>query len=246
MPFASIVPHEAVEEYGKEFPLHPVGTGPFRLSEFNPDSRIVWSRNPSFRKELYPSEGEPGDREEGLLHDAGKPLPLSDSVVFDVITEQQAMWHNFLSGKVDVAPVPKDSYSRTITPGKELTQEMRGKKLRLIKSPGLNVTHASFNMSDPLLGKNKFLRQALSMAYDQATYIDILYNGTAIPAQGPIPPGISGFDASLKNPYRRFNLVKAKELLVKAGFPGEKACLLWSMPPWRTIRDISRLNIFRK
>jgi ABC-type transport system substrate-binding protein len=77
-------------------------------------------------------------------------------------------------------------------------------------------------MSDPLLGKNKYLRQALSLAYDAKGFIELFYNGRAVPAQGPIPPGISGYDPDLKNPYSQFNLAKAKEYLAKAGYPGGK------------------------
>ena len=42
-----------------------VGTGPFVLSENNPNARMVLSRNPNFRGEAYPSEGDPGDAERG-------------------------------------------------------------------------------------------------------------------------------------------------------------------------------------
>jgi ABC-type transport system substrate-binding protein len=222
MQFASIVPREAVEHYGKEFISHPVGTGPFRLVEYNPNSRIVWDKNPTFRKELYPSEGAPGDKELGLLDDAGKQLPLADHMVVQVFVEKQPMWLNFLSGKLDLTSIPKDSFGNAITPSKELSPELKEKGMRLSKEPAIDVTYATFNMKDPLLGKNKLLRQAISLAYDEATFIELFYNGRAIPAQGPIPPGLAGYDPNFKNPYRQFNLTKAKALLEKAGYPGGK------------------------
>ncbi len=222
MPFAAIVPKEAVEFYGKEFINHAVGTGPFRLAEYNPNSKLVWVRNPTYRKDTYPNEGADGDREAGLLEDAGKPLPLADQVVVQVFVEQQPMWLSFLSGKLDATSIPKDNFSSVITAGHDLTPDMIEKGIRLIKSPGLDITHLTFNMADPILGKNKLLRQALSLAYDQNTFNDIFFNGAAIAAQGPIPPGIDGYSAALKNPYRQFNLVKAKEFLAKAGYPGGK------------------------
>ena len=236
MPFTGIVPREAVEFYGKEFINHAVGTGPFKLSEYNPNSRIVWDRNPTYRKEVYPSEGEPGDEKLGLLQDAGKSLPLSDRIVVQVITEQQPMWLNFLAGKLDFAGIPKDNFTSAITPTKELSPDLAAKGIRLLKSPGLDVTHATFNLSDPLIGKNKLLRQAMSMAYDEATFIDLFFNGRAFPAQGPIPPGVEGYDPALENPYRKFNLVKAKELLAQAGYPEGKG-----LPPleYATISDSS-------
>jgi ABC-type transport system substrate-binding protein len=222
MQFASVVPHEAVEHYGKELINHAVGTGPFRLAEYNPNSKIVWVKNPTYRKDVYPSEGAPGDKESGLLEDAGKTLPLADQLVVQVFVERQPMWLNFLSGKLDLASIPKDNFGTAVTPSKELSPELKAKGMSLIKSPGLDVTYGTFNMTDPLLKKNKYLRQAMSLAYDEATFIEIFYNGRAIPAQGPIPPGFSGYDPNFKNPYRQFNVAKAKALLEKAGFPGGK------------------------
>lgn len=222
MPFAAVVPREAVDFYGKEFLNHAVGTGPFRLQEYHPGSKIVWVRNPTYRRELYPSEGAPGDREAGLLADAGKALPLADQVVVQVFVEQQPMWLSFLSGKVDISGIPKDSFSTAINPGHELSSDLAAKGVRLVKTPAFDISHLTFNMADPVFAKNKYLRQALSLAYDQNTFNEIFFNGAAMAAQGPIPPGIDGYDPSLRNPNRQFNMNKARELLAKAGYPGGK------------------------
>ena len=223
MPLTGVVPREAVEAYGKEFINHGVGTGPFRLKEFNGNSKMVYLRNPTYRKEVYPTEGEASDRASGLLEDAGKPIPFVDQVVVQVMEESQPRWLNFLSGKLDYSVIPKDNFQQAMAPtGKDVSDELKSKNIRLIVSPGLDITHTSFNMADPLLGKNKLLRQALSVAYDDVPAIELFYNGRALAAQGPIPPGIEGYDSTFKNPYRQFNLAKAKELLAKAGFPEGK------------------------
>jgi ABC-type transport system substrate-binding protein len=67
--------------------------------------------------------------------------------------------------------------------------------------------------------KNKFLRQAMSLAYDEGPSIEKFYLGLATKAESPIPPGIAGYDASYRNPVREYNLVKAREILAKAGHP---------------------------
>ncbi|MBC7385980.1 MAG: ABC transporter substrate-binding protein, partial [Cryobacterium sp.] len=222
MPAGSVVAREAVEEYGQEFLNHPVGTGAFKLKEYNPTSQIVYVRNPTYRKELYPSEGEKGDRETGLLEDAGKQVPFVDKVVMTVHAESQPQWLNFMQGRLDAAPIPKDSFAQAVTPTKELSPEMKAKGIRLIKEPSLDITHTTFNMSDPVLGKNKYLRQAISLAVNTSEEIELFYNGRAISAQGPIPPGLAGYDEKLKNPYKEFSVEKAKELLKKAGYPDGK------------------------
>lgn len=45
MPFASAVPKEAVEKYGKDFGQHPVGTGAFKMERLLAN-QVVWV-NPS-------------------------------------------------------------------------------------------------------------------------------------------------------------------------------------------------------
>ena len=84
MPFFAPIPWEADRFYAQQgmaernisFDWYPVGTGPYMLTENNPNLRMVLTKNPNFHGELYPTEGEPGDAERGLLLDACKPLPF--------------------------------------------------------------------------------------------------------------------------------------------------------------------------
>src|SRR5262249_45450489 len=125
--FSFVVPHEAVDFYGKEFQNHAVGTGPFRLQEFNGASKVVWVRNPTFRNELYRSERAPGDKESGLLADAGKPIPFVDRIVSLIHEEQQPKWLNFLAGKLDYADIPKDNFDSSIGADGDLKPELKSK-----------------------------------------------------------------------------------------------------------------------
>jgi len=147
-----------------------------------------------------------------MLEDAGKPVPFVDKIVMTVHTESQPQWLNFMQGKLDAAPIPKDNFTQAISASKELTPELKSKGIKLVKEPSLDITHTSFNMTDPVVGKNKFLRQAISMAINYPEQIELFYNGRALSAQGPIPPGLAGYDEKLKNPYKEFSVEKAKTL----------------------------------
>ena len=61
MNYAFVVPCEAVGFYGDDFINHPVGTGPYILSQYSNNYRIEFVRNPKWaetgRVELYPSTG---------------------------------------------------------------------------------------------------------------------------------------------------------------------------------------------
>ncbi|MFO8006850.1 MAG: ABC transporter substrate-binding protein [Candidatus Brocadiia bacterium] len=220
MNYTAAVPHEAVEHYRKDFHNHPVGTGPFRLAEWSKRWRLILERNPTYRDDFYPTEGEPGDREAGLLEAAGRRLPFVDAIYYTIMYEAQPAWIYFRQGYRGVSGVSKDHYREAITPEKELTEEFRQRGVRLIKSREPDVYYVGFNMEDDLVGANKKLRQAVSLAFDTQWRIEHLMNGRGISAQGPIPPGIFGYDPDYVNPYKGPELQRARELLSEAGYPG--------------------------
>jgi ABC-type transport system substrate-binding protein len=243
MPFATVVPREAVEQYGADFVRNPVGTGPYRLdrNHLNLNSKLVFTRNPTYRKVEYPSEGTEEDQSSGLLEDAGKLLPIADRINVQVLVEPQTLWLNFLDGKIDVSTIPKDNFQQAVSPTKDLSPDLKAKGIRLLKQANLDVTRDSFNLKDPILGKNKTLRQALSLALNVEPVIELFYNGRALPAQGPVPPGLAGNDPGFKNPYREFNIAKAKDLLAKAGYPEGKGLppIEYLAPASSTSRQVS-------
>jgi ABC-type oligopeptide transport system substrate-binding subunit len=48
MPYTCVVPHEAVEKYGKDFGRNPVGTGPFILDKWEEGTGLVMRKNPDY------------------------------------------------------------------------------------------------------------------------------------------------------------------------------------------------------
>jgi ABC-type transport system substrate-binding protein len=219
MSYTAAVPREAVEYYGEDFVNHPVGTGPFLLKEWSKRWRLILERNPTYRAEFYPSEGEAGDREAGFLDAAGAELPIVDEAYYTVIAEAQPAWIYFKQGYRDASGISKDHFQEAITPAKELTGEFAAKGVQLTKFPEMVVYYVAFNMEDPVVGANKALRQAMSLAYDTEWRIEHFDNGRSISAQGPIPPGMFGYAPDFRNPYKQFDLQKAREKLAEAGYP---------------------------
>ena len=221
---ASVVPHEAVEKYGAEFLNNPVGTGPYMLakpSDWVRGSQLTLTKNPNWKAETYPTEGEPGDNEAGLLEDAGKSLPFAQKVVINEMPENQPRWQNYMKGNLEFIDIPNDNFDSAIK-DKKVVPSLAEKGMDVSITPDLDTVFYAFNMKDPVLGRNKLLRQAMSLAQDPETMISRFYNGRAIPSQGPIPPEVEGYDPSFKDQWHQFNIAKAKELLVKAGFPEGK------------------------
>jgi oligopeptide transport system substrate-binding protein len=217
---------------------YPVGTGPYMLTENNPNARMVLERNPNYHGDNYPCEGEAGDLEAGLLADCGKPLPFIDKVVFTREKEQIPYWNKFLQGYYDASGISSDSFDQAIQVGGggdvTLTEGMQEQGIRLITSVAISDMFMGFNMLDPLIGGEseaaRKLRRAISIALDEEESISIFTNGRGVAAQGPIPPGIFGHRPEPEgiNPYvykvvggkpQRRDIGEAKKLLAEAGYP---------------------------
>ncbi len=221
LPYTYAVAHETVEKYGNEYLNHPVGTGPFMFDSWVRNSKIVLKRFPGYHEETYPSEGGPGDKESGMLADAGKKIPFADKLIFVEMPEDAPRWQNFMKGNFDFGELPPDNYDAMIL-DKKVRPENAAKGMKLSITSGDEYTYVSMNMKDPILGKNKDLRHALSLAHNSQGVADKFQNGHAIPAQSMLPPDISGYDPAYVNPYQKLDIEQAKKLLAKAGYPGGK------------------------
>ena len=215
-----IVAREVVEHYGEEFMNHPVGTGPFLL-EKNEPHRLTFVRNPNFREKFYPSEGSPEDKENGLLKDAGKRLPLLDKITVDIIIESQPRWMNFAKGNLDFLFVPSDSFQEAVGADGKLKPELARLGVQMSIDPMLDVTYTAFNHENKLF-QNKKLRAAMSLAYDREEENKLFYSNTGLIAQSVIPPGMKGYEKDFSNPWVKLNLDKAKQLMNEAGYPEGK------------------------
>lgn len=215
MPFFAPIPWEADAFYSQKgfvqnnltLDWWPVGTGPYMLTENDPNSRMVLSRNPNFRGEPYPSEGEPGDEQAGLLADAGKTMPFIDRVVFTREKEGIPYWNKFLQGYYDSSGVSADTFDQAIRASADgdaaLTADMQAKGIRLETSLATSLFYLGFNWLDPVVGpgnspeeakRARLLRQAIAIAVDWEEFSQIFTNGRAVPAHGPVPPGLFGYE----------------------------------------------------
>ncbi len=249
MPFFAPMPWEAERFYAQpgmaqrniSLDWYPVGSGPFMLEENNPNLRMVLTVNPNFHGEVYPSEGAPGDREAGLLDDAGKALPFIEKASYSLEKESIPYWNKFLQGYYDTSGISSDSFDQAVqfTAQGELglTDAMRRRGISLQTAVTSSVYYMGFNMADPVVGgdseRARLLRRAISIAVDFEEYISIFNNGRGVAAQGPIPPGIFGNRPGEEgiNGYvyevqdgraRRKDIAQAKRLLAEAGYPGGK------------------------
>ncbi len=222
----------------------PVGTGPYMMAEYEINRRHVLVRNPNFRGEPYPCEGEPADKAAGLLEDCGKPTPFIDRIEFHIEKEGVPLQGKFLQGYYDLPEAQRGEYGVAYVVAAGDSED----KARLYAERGLQLPttvetqnwYIGFNWLDPVVGKgdtpeqserNRKLRQALSIAFDWEEYISIFENSQAEVAHGPLPPGLLGYvpppegvnpqlyDMTPQGPQRK-SIEQARRLLAEAGYPG--------------------------
>ncbi|MDP3281176.1 MAG: ABC transporter substrate-binding protein [Nitrosomonas sp.] len=283
MPFFAPIPWEADRFYSQKgliqknitLDWYPVGTGPYMLTENNPNLRMVLEKNPNFHDEFYPAEGMPGDEENGLLIDSGKKLPFIEKIIFTREKESIPRWNKFLQGYYDATGIGSDSFDQAVQlvgQGEAtVTEEMAEQGIRLETTVAVSTYYMGFNKLDPVVGGSnaqeresaRKLRQAISIAVDYEEFISIFANGRGMPAQSLISPGIAGYREGkeginpvvyewMNDQLQRKSIQVAKALLAEAGYPngidqrtGAPLVLYFDVTA-RSSEDRSKLDWMRK
>ena len=223
VPNTAAMAREVVEAYGNDIGAHPVGTGPYLLGQYKRSSRIELLANPGYREVTYAPAG-PIPAASGAIAAAlkGKRLPLLPRIDISIMEEGQGRWLAFLNREIDYLPLlPANLTDQALVNGK-LKPDLAAKGIlhQVLVRP--NVVFTYFNMDDPVVGGYEppriALRRALGMAYNNDEAIRVLYAGRALPASGPIPPDIAGYNPKLKTNAQLFDPAAARALLDKFGY----------------------------
>jgi len=169
----------------------PVGTGPFKLKEWQRGSHIILERNPDYWRE-------------------GRPY--LDQLILRVLPDGAARAIAMEKGEVDLAPqgaLPEAEIQR-LSKLAHLEASIAGSE-----ALGPNMW-LELNLREPPLSDVR-VRQAISMLLDRKRIIDVIWYGYGKPGIGPIVSSDPNhFNKALK-PYA-YDPRKAAELLDQAGY----------------------------
>lgn len=171
------------------------GTGAYVLKSWRKNHEMVFTRNKTYRAEVD-----------------------IDEIRLPVVDDVSTQWLMFLGGEFDfLGNVSRDNWDAVVDKNGNLLPELAEKGIELISAPSLSVFYVGFNMADPVVGKNKKLRQALNCAFDFPAWKRFM-NNRILPCDGPLPPGIDG---RLETEFAySHDIEKARRLLAEAGYPG--------------------------
>ena len=210
---------EVVQAYGDDIAAHPVGTGPFRLTQWRRSSLIVLERNPGYRERFFDAEPAADDAEgQALLaRFKGRRLPMVDRVELSIIEEEQPRWLSFLQARHDFIEQMPAQFIDLAMPGGQLAPHLARKGVRGYQTVRSDVYFVVFNMDDPVVGglapAQVALRRAIGLALDVPREIATVWRGQAIPAQSTLLPQTTGFDAAFKSEMGDHDPARAKALL---------------------------------
>ena len=176
-PLAFALDQRTVDAGGRDWWQQPNGSGPFRLSSWQPGNVIVLERATGYYGPA-PNVGQV------VLH--APPQNISD------------LGTDFANGSLDMVPLPPTP--QQIGPFLDSTVNVPDNvrsALHVYDEPSLQ--YLIFNTKEPPFD-NLAVRQAVNLAIQREALVTAVLGGDGWPANGILPPGIPGFDRSF-NPY---------------------------------------------
>jgi peptide/nickel transport system substrate-binding protein len=184
-----VVPKAAIEEFGLDFQVNPVGTGPFKAVSVDLQSEVVIERNPD-----YWVEG----------------LPYLDRVTFKVIQEGTTRTTALKTGEIGAV-------IGSLAP--EQIETIQGfDNVTFQDVVGYTITHISFRCDKPPFDDVN-VRKAVAHAIDMDAIITNLVKDTGVRARNTaVPPDMPGSAADVLEPIP-YDLEMAKQLLAQSSQP---------------------------
>jgi len=199
-PALAPVPKEEVEKDPKAFLEKPIGNGPFMMVE-------PWTHQQGIKLKAFA--------------DYYGEKSYVDGIDFKIYKDDEAAFTDFKQGNLDFTSIPTGQIKATVAQYGESPDgyTINPGKQTLLGSE-LSTYYIYINTQDPIT-KNADLRKAMASAVNAQAICDVVYEGTRIPASGPVPAGIVGYQKDAW-PNNSYDVERAKKLLADAGYPEGK------------------------
>jgi ABC-type transport system substrate-binding protein len=169
LPFAYAVPREAVEQFGEDFFCHPVGPGPYSLTEWSRGKRLRFERNPRYN-----------------LTPVAPPLSAVEVMIGGDSLVHQMM---FERGELDITEeIPAPDFVRITSDPRWSPYLARALVSRTVYLP-MNCEMKPFT--------DVRVRRAMNHAIDKRRILQTI-NDRGVPATGVLPPLVPGHDPHLR------------------------------------------------
>ena len=234
--FSAVVPGEAVEHYGRELSVHPVGSGPFAVKSFD-TAKIVMMRNEGYRKEPIDLAAEGFDEALhgpfGLARIEGRIPPLVDQLEIHFVNEASSRWNSFTKGnEIQFSGIPIEQVDQVLAQKKPevVLKPEYAERYFMNHETESGFVHTDFNMRDPEIGynedpvrnaRNTALRCAIRSAFNWEERNERFYSGLGVIFPGIIPPVTPEYDPEMSRESLRHDPDAGRTALAEAGWTDE-------------------------
>jgi peptide/nickel transport system substrate-binding protein len=197
----AVIAKEVVDKYGDlRKPEAVVGTGPYMLDSYRPNTGITLVRNPNYFL--------PG-------------LPYIDRVEMVVDEDNASRTAAFLTGKYDLGWEFPGTINRTDWVQIKDTLKQKRPNLKTAEFPSNVMNHLSMR-TDQKPFSDPRVRHAISLAIDRQAIIDAAYEGVGV-FNPPVPAGLKEWSIPMDQlgegaKYYKADPAEAKRLLAAAGY----------------------------
>ena len=167
VPITWVVPSEALVEGSPQWVDNPVGAGPFRFVEWQPNVKIVLEANDDFF--------------------LGRPEV--DIIEFVVVPDANTALAQFEAGELDIVAVPASDLER-VTNDSELGEQIHYFTRAQLRYAGMNQS-----MFEPF--QDVRVRQAFNYAINRGIIVHNILNDSWTVATGLVPPNIPEYNPDL-------------------------------------------------
>jgi oligopeptide transport system substrate-binding protein len=189
----SVVDPSVIEEAGEEFPLADGGTGPWRVTEFDPATQLVMEPNENYY---------------------GGVSPSISKIVWTFVTGPSAAstaLNLYKQGQAISADVPL-SLKSSVERDPDMAQEL------VSIAPEGSTRSLAFDFKQPPFNDVR-VRRAIALAVDREAWAGDIWEGTWTPSGVFTPPVVAEIAGYQPPDALGTNVDEAKQLLEDAGFP---------------------------
>jgi ABC-type transport system substrate-binding protein len=187
--WSQITAPEIISKFG-DLTQTAMGTGPFIFKEWQKDVKMEFVRNPDYFK---------------------KGKPYVDEFSYLIAADADTAATLFIDGKVDALSTGVAQRGRVADARKDATYKAQPQQgMTIMRMPPTLETQPYEPPFDDIR-----VREAIVKAVDKKQIFDLVYDGQAIPALGPMPPAYTEW--ALKEEEAPTDVARAKALMKEAG-----------------------------
>jgi peptide/nickel transport system substrate-binding protein len=222
--YAGILSPTAVEKAGDNYGRQPVGTGPYKLKEWQTGQLVVLEANADY---AHPP-----------TYYTNKKASFLKERRYKVIPEAATRMAALEAGEIDMVGLEAKDFPKYST----------DPRFRVYTANITGITYLGFTCVRPPFDNPK-MRQAMAHAVNKKEIVDVVFEGKlAVAIHSPLPPSIQGYSEKLKEFEYKYDLEKAQALFAELGYkPGATGILEKDGKPFRpvlyTTTDSTRVKI---